>query len=55
MHSFMSLLSLCARLLSTLTYLVHPNCQLEAESTEQTPRLASRRSADARQAVQAFQ
>ena len=55
MSSFMSLLSLCARLLSALSYLGHPNCQLEAESSGQTLSLASRRSADARQAVQAFQ
>jgi hypothetical protein len=51
----MPLLSLCTRLLSALTYLVHANCQLEAVSAEQTLTLASRRSAEARQAVQAFQ
>jgi hypothetical protein len=55
MSCFMSLLSLCARLLSTLSYLAHPNCQLEAGSPGQTLDLASKRSADARQAVQAFQ
>jgi len=55
MTSFMSLLFLCAHLLSALTYLFHPNCQLEVESPGQTLSLASRRSADARRAVQAFQ
>ena len=50
----MSLLSL-ARLLSALSFWGHPNCQLEAESPGQTLGLASRRSADARQAVQDFQ
>lgn len=34
---------------------VHPNCHLMSESTEQTLRLASLRSADARQAVRDFQ
>ena len=55
MTSFMTPLFLCAHLLSALTYLFHPNCQLEAESPGQTLSLASRRSADARQDVQASQ
>ena len=55
MTSFMTPLFLCANLLSALTYLFHPNCHLKAESPGQTLGLASRRSTNARQAVQAFQ
>ncbi|WP_460615761.1 hypothetical protein [Hymenobacter seoulensis] len=51
----MPLLSYCARLLAAFAQGVHPNCTLEVQPPEQMLGFASKRSVEARHAVQDFQ